>query len=90
MDLPLLIALIVSVLMSDDTSVWADKIAGHENYGTVLDVAEGSFGCTTFVRLAKRAGLDKSVFGGKGKYDSIRSKIDGALSLTICNLPGAI
>ena len=65
MDLSLLIAVVVVNILMLEAGVWADKIAG-ENYGTVLDVAEGSFGCTTFVRLAKKAGLDKSVFNGKG------------------------
>ena len=46
-------------------STFANK-ERSESYGTVLDVAENSFGCTTFGRLARKAGLDKTVFNGKG------------------------
>ncbi|XP_072014567.1 transforming growth factor-beta-induced protein ig-h3-like [Amphiura filiformis] len=43
-------------------------VDGAVDANYVLDVADNSFGCTTYVRLARKAGLDKTLFNGKGPF----------------------
>ena len=59
--------LLFVIITVDSYGFHSNEFVTGADYGTVLDVAEKSFGCTTYVRLAKKAGLDKTLFNGKGK-----------------------